>query len=480
MVVSSTWLGMVVGLVPLVGWLLWWWNDIWYGLIIARGNKLPPGYMGLPIIGEMFTFLWFFKFIRRPDDFINSKRNKYGDGVGMYRTHLFGKPSVIVFLPAVSKFVFRDDKSFILKWPNIELVGETSVVSVHGSAHKRLRSFVSRSINQPDALRGIAVAVQPRMISALDSWAKDHKIIAYNALKKVTFENIGMYFASFEPGPILDKLDEYFAGMVKGFRASRLNIPGSTFYHALQCRKRTMAIFKEELDKRKKNHDRSSRPINDLLDGLMNLKDDEGNYLSETEILDNIVSLLVAGYESTVIVTTWAIYFLAKYPQVLQKLRDENMPLKKSKNGELATSDEIMKLKYTSKVVEETIRMTNVVPFVLRTTTKSVEYKGYTIPKGWNMIMWVRYLHTNAENFNDPMSFNPDRWDVSMSPITYQPFGGGSRLCAGNMLARLQLGLFLHHLATGYKWELVNPDAKVRYLSHPMLEDHVEITIEKL
>ena len=108
----------------------------------------------------------------------------------MYRTHLFGKPSVIVFLPAVSKFVFRDDKSFILKWPNIELVGETSVVSVHGSAHKRLRSFVSRSINQPDA--------------------------------------------RFEPGPVLDKLDEYFAGMVKGFRASRLNIPGSTFYHALQ------------------------------------------------------------------------------------------------------------------------------------------------------------------------------------------------------------------------------------------------------
>lgn len=82
-----------------------------------------------------------------------------------------------------------------------------------------------------------------------------------------------------------------------------------------------MAIFKEELDKRKKNHDGSSRPINDLLDGLMNLKDDEGNYLSETEILDNIVSLLVAGYESTVIVTTWAIYYLAKYPQVLQKLR---------------------------------------------------------------------------------------------------------------------------------------------------------------
>lgn len=448
---------------------------------LGGGRKLPPGHMGFPIIGELFKFLWYFKFVRRPDDYIDSKRKKYGDGVGMYRTHLFGKPSVIVYLPTTSKFVFRDDKSFILKWPNIELVGENSVVSVHGSAHVRLRSLVSRSINQPDGLRRIALAVQPRIILALQSWVKEHKVIAYKEVRKVTFENIGMYFASFEPGPTLDKLMECFAAMLKGFRAYKLNIPGTTFHYALECRRRSIAIFKEELDKRKKNHDGSSRPIKDLLDGLMNLKDDEGNHLSETEILDNIVSLLVAGFESTVLVTTWAIYYLAKYPKVLQKLRDENMSLKNSKDGQLVTSDEILKSKYTTKVVDETIRLANVVPFVLRTTTKDVEYKGYTIPKGWNMIMWVRYLHTNAENFDDPMCFNPDRWDASKGPvITYQPFGGGTRFCAGNMLARLQLAVFLHHISTGYKWKLVNPDAKIRYLSHPMLEDHVEITIENL
>lgn len=125
---------------------------------------------------------------------------RYGDGVGMYRIHLFGKPSVIVFLPTVSKFVFRDDKSFILEWPNVELVEEKSLVSVHRNAHIRLRSFVSRSINQPDALRQITLVVQLQMISALQSWIEHDKIIAYKELKKVTFENIGMNFASFEPG----------------------------------------------------------------------------------------------------------------------------------------------------------------------------------------------------------------------------------------------------------------------------------------
>lgn len=61
--------------------------------------------------------------------------------------------------------------------------------------------------------------------------------------------------------------------------------------------------------------------MNDLLDGLMNLKDEEGNNLSDTEVLDNITGILLAGYESTVIVTMWAIYYLAKCPEVLERLR---------------------------------------------------------------------------------------------------------------------------------------------------------------
>ncbi|XP_024968839.1 ent-kaurenoic acid oxidase 2-like [Cynara cardunculus var. scolymus] len=477
---------MWLTVVPLVIWLLWWWNDIWYGILTATfrsskgGTKLPPGHMGLPIIGEMFTFLWYFKFLRRPDDYINSKRHKHDDGIGMYRTHLFGRPSIIVFSPAANKFVFRDEERFVLEWPNVEIVGKTSLVAVHGKAHVRIRSFVSRSINQPDALRRIAIVVQPRIISALRSWVERRKIISYNEINKVTFENIGMYFASFEPGPTLDTLDKYFTGLVSGIRSYPLNIPGFAYYHALQCRKKTIAIFKEELEKRNNNDDGSTRPMNDLMDGLMKLKDEEGSQLRENEVLDNIVSILVAGYESTTLATMWAVYYLAKYPKVLQKLREENVSLKKSKTEQLVTSDEMLKMKYTMKVVDETIRLANIAAIVFRTTTKDVQYKGYTIPKGWNVMLWIRYLHTDPENFNDPLSFNPDRWDASMTSGTYQVFGGGSRICVGNMLARLQLAVFLHHLSTGYKWELVNPDAKMKYLSHPKPEDGVEITIEEL
>lgn len=66
--------------VPLAG-LLWWWNDYWYALpfrLRGRGSaQLPPGYMGIPFLGDMVAFLWYFKVLRRPDDFINAKRSKY-------------------------------------------------------------------------------------------------------------------------------------------------------------------------------------------------------------------------------------------------------------------------------------------------------------------------------------------------------------------------------------------------------------------
>lgn len=103
----------------------------------------------------------------------------------MFRTHLFGTPSIIVYTPAVSKFIFRSEDKFMQEWPTIELMGRTSMVAVHGKAHARVRSFVMNAINKPEALRRLAALVQPRMISALESWAKMGKIKAQFETQKV-------------------------------------------------------------------------------------------------------------------------------------------------------------------------------------------------------------------------------------------------------------------------------------------------------
>lgn len=82
-----------------------------------------------------------------------------------------------------------------------------------------------------------------------------------------------------------------------------------------------MEIFRKELEKKKKELQDGAMNTNDLMDGMMRLKDDEGKQLSDTEVLDNILSLVVGGYESTSLAIMWALYYLPKYPNVLQKLR---------------------------------------------------------------------------------------------------------------------------------------------------------------
>ncbi|CAI9787265.1 unnamed protein product [Fraxinus pennsylvanica] len=204
----------------------------------ASGTKLPPGYMGIPFLGELLSFLWYFKIARHPDDYINSIRHKYGDGVGLYRTHLFGSPSIIVCTPSANKFVLQDANNFSSGWHN-EIVGTTSLVAVDGDSHIRVRSFVVKAINRPDSLRRITLAIQPRVTTALQSWVKKGRVTMFKEAKKVTFENIGKYFASFESGPVLDNLDVLFKGLIYGFRVSPINLPGTKF----QCTPRTLTTF---------------------------------------------------------------------------------------------------------------------------------------------------------------------------------------------------------------------------------------------
>lgn len=103
----------------------------------------------------------------------------------MYRSHLFGSPCIITCFPAVNKFVLQSLDTFILDWPTVDLMGRSSLVAVHGKPHARLRSYVTNAINQPDALRRVALFVQPRMVAGLQSWALKGRIKAYDETKKV-------------------------------------------------------------------------------------------------------------------------------------------------------------------------------------------------------------------------------------------------------------------------------------------------------
>ena len=153
---------------------MWHSNDVCHCAFFAlkrwrRCVRLPPGHMGLPFVGESLWLLWYYKLARRPDGFVHARRRYYAGGragdVGVYRTHLFGSPTVLVCSPAANKFILKSsqDGTFGIRWTAPELVGLSCVVNVEGSQqaprvhprrHQLPRLAPSHRRGRPAASRG--------------------------------------------------------------------------------------------------------------------------------------------------------------------------------------------------------------------------------------------------------------------------------------------------------------------------------------
>ncbi|XP_074266151.1 ent-kaurenoic acid oxidase 2-like [Silene latifolia] len=389
---------------PLIACLVWWWNEIWYATAVkARckllNAKLPPGHLGFPIFGEYFTFLW------------------YGKNVGAYKTYLYGSPGIIACAPSLCKRVLTSSTEFAQGWPSDEVLGPYSVTTIHGSRHQHIKGFLSNEFNPRAALARFVLQFQPYIVTALHSWSQMGRINAFYQIKKVTLDYMARYMGGIEVGLEADAFEKLFSGVNEGVRAQPWNFPGTPYRHALKCRKKLTKRLNLELMKKKKDGVKMG-VTSDLMDGLMQTKDKDGRHLSDEEVVDNVLSNIAISYIGIAYPVVWSMYFLAKNPHVLQKLREENMEMAKEKNGADVTYEDTLGLKYTNKVVEETIRIASISGFIFKKATEDIEVEGfcvpstsYLIPKGWMVLVWLRYLHTDPSNFEDPMTFNPDRWE---------------------------------------------------------------------
>uniref|UniRef100_A0A0E0G9S4 Uncharacterized protein n=1 Tax=Oryza nivara TaxID=4536 RepID=A0A0E0G9S4_ORYNI len=307
------WLGLVAGAVPLLALAVWHCTDAFHSAAFAfrrRGTRarLPPGHMGLPFVGETLALIW-------------PRGGATATATAMTTAASNGRTCSA--RPRCSSARRRPTGSFGVGWPVPELVGASSLVNVHGGRHARLRRFVLGAINRPGSLRTIARVAQPRVAAALRSWAAKGTITAATEMKNVTFENICKIFVSMEPSPLTEKIHGWFTGLVAGFRSLPLDMPGTALHHARKCRRKLNSVFREELERRKVKMvtGEGGDDDGDLMSGLMHVEDEQGRRLDDDEVVDNIVSLVIAGYESTASAIMWATYHLAKSPSALAKLR---------------------------------------------------------------------------------------------------------------------------------------------------------------
>uniref|UniRef100_A0A0E0R425 Cytochrome P450 90A1 n=1 Tax=Oryza rufipogon TaxID=4529 RepID=A0A0E0R425_ORYRU len=201
--------------------------------------------------------------------------------------------------------------------------------------------------------------------------------------------------------------------------------------------------------------DEGKKEKKDMVEELLEA---EGGSFSEEEMVDFCLSLLVAGYETTSMLMTLAVKFLTETPAALAELKEEHANIRdmKGKKQPLEWSD-YKSMPFTQCVINETLRVGNIISGVFRRANTDIHYKDYTIPKGCKIFASFRAVHLNNEHYENARTFNPWRWQINnklqnaVGANIFTPFGGGPRLCPGYELARVVVSIFLHHLVTRFR-----------------------------
>ena len=193
----------------------------------------------------------------------------------------------------------------------------------------------------------------------------------------------------------------------------------------------------------------------DLLTLLLTARDDEGNSMSDQQLRDEVITLLLAGHETTALNLSWTWYLLARHPEVEQKLHAE---LDAVLEGRPPAVSDLPKLQYADRVIRETLRLYPPAWRVFRRTEEPFQIGEYLLPAGSNIVLSQWVTQRDARWFTQPERFHPDRWSeetaAKLPRFAYFPFGGGPRVCIGAGFAMMEAILLLATIAQRFRIRL--------------------------
>jgi len=206
----------------------------------------------------------------------------------------------------------------------------------------------------------------------------------------------------------------------------------------------------------------SNTTHSDLLEMLMSARDDDGSAMSDAQLRDEVMTLYLAGHETTANTLSWTWFELSRHPEVRERLEQE---LDTVLAGRSPTMDDLRSMPFTAAVVDETLRMYPAAWLFARCTTEDVQLRGVDIPRGAQLWISPYLLHHDARWFEAPEKFDPARWldgrTTGIHKYAYIPFGGGPRICIGNGFAKMEAALLLAGIAQHFRLTVTNPASVV-------------------
>ncbi len=227
-----------------------------------------------------------------------------------------------------------------------------------------------------------------------------------------------------------------------------------------QAMKTLDGAVQEIIDSHRAKND-GSIDAKSLLDVMLYSTDDNNQTMSDQQVRDEIITILIAGHETVASALTWSCYLLASNPQAEERLHQE---LDEVLAGRAPTLDDLPALDFTRRVFDEALRLYPPAWLVTRKAVQDDVIDGVEIPANSLILVSIINVHKNLNFWENPNVFNPDRFLAEESDnrpkFAYLPFGGGPRLCIGNYFALLEGPLVLASIYQKYRLKL-NPDQKV-------------------
>ena len=206
-------------------------------------------------------------------------------------------------------------------------------------------------------------------------------------------------------------------------------------------------LIGREITERRAAEDLAER--DDVLSMLVAARHEDGSPMSDTEIRDELLTLLVAGHETTATALSWAMERLVRHPAKLERLRDE------VKAGEEA---------YLTATIQETLRLRPVIVVVVRKLTEPVELGGFELPAGARVTPCIHLIHRDPAIYPEPERFLPERFlDNPPGTYTWIPFGGGVRRCLGAAFAQFEMAVVLRELVRRHEITPTTPTSERPY-----------------
>lgn len=242
-------------------------------------------------------------------------------------------------------------------------------------------------------------------------------------------------------GHIVDTVLAYFAERMHKL-ASLLprNFPTPAYLRFVRAKRELDDIVRGVIERARGQEGQADH----LLARLLRARSDEGEGMSEQQLLDEAVTMLLAGHETTALALMYTVYLLANHPaQAAQLTREVDDVL----GGKPVTAGDLARMPYLDAVVRESLRLYPPAYAFGREVTEPFELGGYTLPKGAQVVVSPFAVHRNPRYWREPQRFRPERWlqgeTRDLPRFAYLPFGGGHRICIGSHFALMEAALVL-------------------------------------